>query len=206
MALAIGAAEAAPPPRTPLSAWPDTYQSFNCIFVHLFCDSGPPPAKPIALVFISLRDCRGSGRFPVVVRIFRSRRIAEVRTMGMADGVTSASVGPFVSDARLAATWTPSGRVRPATSMSSTRGGSFRVVAMRPFCRAFGAGDYDIDGPAVIGPGSPSRTAPAASSRCNFTFPPRRWPASRGSLTREGQRLIRAGRWSVCSSRSRRAP
>lgn len=75
--------------------------------------------------------------------------------MGMADGVTSASVGPLFSDA-------PVGGDMDAVRTSET--GDVDVVDSRwlvprggdaALRRAFGAGDYDIDGPAVIGPGSP---------------------------------------------------
>ena len=86
----------------------DTYQSFNCIFVHL--SATVAHRLPSHRASYSYRyGLSRAGAFPVVVR-FSLGRIAEVRTMGMADSVTSASVGPLFSDARLAATWTPSGR------------------------------------------------------------------------------------------------
>lgn len=79
--------------------------------------------------------------------------------MGIADGVTSTSVGPLFSDAPVggemgAARTGATGDVETVDVVDSGRWLVPRGsdAALR---RAFGAGDYDIDGPAVIGPGSP---------------------------------------------------
>lgn len=79
--------------------------------------------------------------------------------MGLADGVTSASVGPLFSDA-------PGGDETDAARTDETDGvvigdavESGRWLVPRDgdpaLRRAFGAGNHDVDGPAVIGPGSP---------------------------------------------------
>lgn len=72
----------------------------------------------------------------------------------MGGGVTSACVGPLFSDRQA------DGEVDPlSTDQTAGAAGSERWLVARAgdaaLRRAFDVGEFDIDGPAVIGPGSP---------------------------------------------------
>lgn len=155
MALISGAAEAAPLLAiAAVSMAPTPTKSFNCILVHPFCDSGLPPAKPIAFCRHIVTDCHASGRVFSRCSTIRSNRSRGLGRWGIGNGVTSARVGPLFSDRQPGdeMDWSPLDE-----TTDSVESGQWLVprrgdAAMR---RAADVGEYDIDGPAVIGPGSP---------------------------------------------------